>query len=99
MFTYLIKNEVILDMKTKWDTLSIVYSIVKDYLHPITTLLHINELILKQNLPWDQVVDHLKELQMDGYVTIHQLTVAVISITDKGMKHSLNLLRLNNCDS
>jgi len=73
-------------MENKWATLQAIYNIVKDNPHPTTLLLPTNELILRQNLPWDEVVNHLKELQEEGYITMRQLSVAVISITDKGLQ-------------
>ena len=73
-------------MENKWATLQAIYNIVKDNPHPTTLLLPTNELILRQNLPWDEVVSHLKELQEEGYITMRQLSVAVISITDKGLQ-------------
>jgi predicted transcriptional regulator len=73
-------------MENKWATLQAIYNIVKDNPRPATSLLPTNELILRQNLPWDEVVNHLKELQEEGYITMRQLSVAVISITDKGLQ-------------
>jgi hypothetical protein len=81
-------------METKWTTLSAIYSIVKDNPHPTTTLLHINELILNQSLPWDQVVDHLKELQKEDYITMKQLSVALISITSKALQYFAEPLKV-----
>ena len=91
----MLKIGLILNMETKWNTLSVIYSIVKDYPNPTTTLLHINELILNQSLPWDQVVDHLKELQKEEFVTMKQLSVAVISLTEKGMQYLSGLPKAN----
>ena len=91
----MLKIGLILDMETKWTTLSAIYSIVKNYPNPTTTLLHINELILNQSLPWDQVVDHLKELQKEEFVTMKQLSVAVISLTEKGMQYLSGLPKAN----
>ena len=82
-------------METKWTTLSAIYSIVKDYPNPTATLLHINELLLNQSLPWDQVVDHLKELQKEEFVTMKQLSVAAISLTEKGMQYLSGLPKAN----
>ena len=73
-------------MENKWTTLRIIYNIVKDNPYPTTTLLPTNELILRQNFPWDELVTHLNELQADGFVTLKQLSVTVISITEKGLQ-------------
>jgi len=73
-------------MENKWVTLKAIYDIIKDDPHPTNSLLPTNELILKQNFPWDEVVTHLNELRADGLVTIKQLSVAVISITEDGLQ-------------
>jgi predicted transcriptional regulator len=81
-------------MENKLITLHTIYDLVKDNPHPTTSLLPTNELILRQNLPWDEVVNHLKELQAGGYISMQQLSVAVISITDKGLQYLAELMLL-----
>ena len=79
-------------MENKWATLHTIYNTVKDNRHPTTSLLQPNELILRQNFSWDEVVNHLNELQAEGYVTMKQLSVAAVSITEKGLQHMLELM-------
>ena len=79
-------------MEKKLQTLHTIYNIVKNNPHPTTSLLQSNELILRQNFPWDEMVTHLNELQADGLVIMKQLSVAAISITDKGVKYILELM-------
>jgi predicted transcriptional regulator len=79
-------------MENKLITLQTIYNIVKDNPHPTNSLLPTNELILRQNFPWDEVVNHLKELQAEGYVIMKQLSVAVISITDKGLQYLAEMI-------
>lgn len=78
-------------MENKLLTLHTIYDLVKDNPHPTTSLLQSNELILRQNFPWDEVVNHLNELQAEGLVIMKQLSVAAISITDKGLQYMLEL--------
>ncbi len=73
-------------------TLHVIYDLVKNNPHPTTSLLPTNELILRLDFPWDEVVNHLKELQAEGFIIMKQLSVAAISITDKGLKYILELL-------
>ncbi|MGN6194692.1 MAG: hypothetical protein ACTHOB_07115 [Ginsengibacter sp.] len=73
-------------MESKFVTLRAVYEIVKGASDPTKTLLSINELILRQPLAWDEVVQHLRDLDMEGYILLQQLSVAVISITGKGIE-------------
>ncbi len=72
-------------MEQKLVTLQAIYEIVKKASDPTKTLLSTNELILRQPLPWDEVVAHLKQLNSEGYILLQQLSVAVISITSKGI--------------
>jgi len=78
-------------MENKLLTLHTIYDLVKDNPHPTTSLLQSNELILRQNFPWDEVVNHLNYLQAEGLVIMTQLSVAAISITDKGLQYMLEL--------
>jgi hypothetical protein len=78
-------------MENKLLTLRTIYNIVvKDNPYPTTSLLPTSELILHQNFPWDEVVNHLKECQAEGYVIMKQLSVAAISNTDKGFNMCIN---------
>jgi predicted transcriptional regulator len=81
-------------MEDKLLTLQAIYNMVKDNPYPTKSLLPTNELILRQNFPWDEVVNHLKELQAGGYISMQQLSVAVISITDKGLQYLAELMPL-----
>jgi predicted transcriptional regulator len=78
-------------MENKFLTLQTIYNMVKNNPHPTTSLLQSNELILRQNFPWDEVVNHLNELQAEGLVIMKQLSVAAISITDKGLQYMREL--------
>jgi hypothetical protein len=78
-------------MENKLLTLHTIYDLVKDNPHPTTSLLQSNELILRQNFPWDEVVNHLNDLRAEGLVIMTQLSVAAIPITDKGLQYMLEL--------
>ena len=79
-------------MENKFLTLQTIYNMVKNNPHPTTSLLQSNELILRQNFPWDEVVNHLNELQAEGLVIMKQLSVAAISITEKGLQYMRELM-------
>jgi len=79
-------------MENKLITLHTIYDLVKNNPHPTTSLLPTNELILRLKFPWDEVVSHLNELQSEGLVIMKQLSVAAISITDKGLQYMLELI-------
>jgi predicted transcriptional regulator len=74
-------------MENKLLTLLTIYDLVGNNPHPTTSLLLSNELILRQNFPWDEVVNHLNELEAEGLVIMKQLSVAAISITEKGLQY------------
>jgi hypothetical protein len=87
-------------MEPKFDTLRAIYEMISETADPTKTLLASNELILHQARPWDEVVEHLNDLNKDGYILLQQLSVAVISMTSKGMDvmrleqpHQTGLLR------
>lgn len=73
-------------MEPKFDTLNSVYELIKEKTDPTQTVLTINELLLHQNRPWDELVLHLEELNKEGCIILHQLSVAVVSITNKGLE-------------
>lgn len=73
-------------MEPKFETLNIVYELIKEKQDPTQTVLTINELLLHQNRPWDELVFHLEELNKEGCIILHQLSVAVVSITNKGLE-------------
>ena len=81
-------------MENKLVTLQTIYNMVKDNPHPTTSLLQSNELVLRQNFPWDEVVNHLNELQAEGLVIMKQLSIAAISITDKGLQYMRELMHV-----
>ena len=44
-------------------------------------------IIARLNFPWDEIVQHLNELQQDGLIILTQLSTAVVSLTNKGLQH------------
>jgi Mn-dependent DtxR family transcriptional regulator len=79
-------------MENKLLTLHTIYDLVRNNPHPTTSLLLSNELILRQSFPWDEVVNHLNELQAEGLVIMKQLSIAAISITEKGLQYVRELM-------
>lgn len=73
-------------MENKWQTLLVVYDLVKDDRHPCNSNVRTNEIISRLHFPWDEIVAHLTELAGDGYITMKQFSTAVVSITDKGLQ-------------
>jgi len=74
-------------MENKWQTLQVIYDLVKNDSNPSKSIIHPNVIIARQNFPWDEIVEHLKELQTDGFVMLTQLSTAVVSLTNEGLQH------------
>jgi len=74
-------------MENKYITLQTIYDIVKDDAHPTSTIVFPNEVIVRQNFPWDESVKYLDELCSENLVEIIQLSPAVIYLTDKGFQY------------
>ena len=77
-------------MEPKFETLHLIYELIKEKTDPTKTVLTINELLLHQNRPWDELVSHLEELNREGSILLHQLSVAVVSITSRGLEIAMD---------
>ena len=78
-------------MENKYHTLQTIYELVKNDAHPTSSVIYPNEIIVRQNLPWDESVKHLDELKSENLVDIFQHSPAVIFITDKGFQYILSV--------
>ena len=77
-------------MENKYQTLQTIFELVKNDSHPTSHSVYPNEIIVRQNFPWDESVKHLDELQSENLVEILHLSPAVIFITDKGFQYVLS---------
>jgi len=71
----------------KFQTLHAIFNLVKEHPAHTTPLLQTNELLLRQDLPWDEVSRHLGELQEEGFIVLRQSPASVISLTAKGIDY------------
>ena len=74
-------------MENKWQTLHVIFDLVKNDNQPTKSIIQTNMIIAHLNFPWDEIVQHLNELQQDGLIILTQLSTAVVSLTDKGIQH------------
>lgn len=74
-------------MERKYQTLKTIYELVKNDAQPTMSIIQPNEIIIRQELPWDIIVDHLKQLEAEKHITLQQVSTAVISITAKGLHY------------
>jgi hypothetical protein len=49
-------------MENKYITLQTIYDIVKNDAHPTSTIVFPNEVIVRQNFPWDESIKYIDEL-------------------------------------
>lgn len=74
-------------MENKYQTLQTIYELVKNDAHPTSSVLYPNEIIVRQNFPWDEIVKYLDELKSENLITILQHSPAVIFITEQGFQY------------
>jgi len=75
-------------MENKYLTLQTIFELVKNDTNPTLSVVRPVEIIARLAFPWDEIGNHLKELQADGLLNIKQLSTAAISITDKGIERA-----------
>ncbi len=74
-------------MQNKYLTLQTIYELVKNDSHPTSRMLYPNEIILRQNFPWDESIKHLDELRSEHFVNILQHSPIAIFITEEGFQY------------
>ena len=82
-------------MNNKYLTLRTIYELVKNDANPTASIIHPNEVIVRQSFPWDEIVKHLNKLQSEDYIIMKQLHIAAISITDKGVQYFNSVQSVN----
>jgi hypothetical protein len=76
-------------MQKKYQTLQTIYDLVKNDAHPTSSIIYPNEIIVRQNFPWDESVQHLDELRSENLISILHHSPAVILITEQGFQYML----------
>lgn len=77
-------------MQNKYLTLQTIFELVKDDAHPTSRIVHPNEIIVRQNFPWDESVKHLEELRSENFINILHQSPALIFITELGLQYILS---------
>lgn len=73
-------------MNNRYKTLEILYSIVQDTPSPTRYTCKPNQIILRQTLPWDAIIDHLEELATEGLVQFKQKGMeSTVTLTEEGL--------------
>jgi len=74
-------------MQSKYQTLQTIYELVKNDIHPTSSVIYPNEIIVRQNFPWDESVKHLDELRSENLINILHHSPAVVLITELGFQY------------
>lgn len=77
-------------MYNKYQTLQTIYDLVKNDARPTSSVLFPNEIIVRQNFPWDESVKHLDELKSEKLIDILQHSPALILLTEQGFQYMLS---------
>ena len=72
-------------MEARYATLATIYDIVKHEFNPTGYTCQPNQIILRQQLPWDSIMNHINDLASEGLVTVIGLGNSIY-ITDKGIQ-------------
>jgi len=80
-------------MEPKYRTLETIYEIVKDKQSPHTYQCSPRQIILRQLLEWDIILQHLNSLSEENLVMIKKIENSVgILITENGMEKIRSIL-------
>jgi len=79
-------------METRYATLKTVFELVKEEVSPTHYPCALNQVLVRQNEPWDVLLNHLQLLAAEELVQLRQVGTLQISITDKGIQVAEQLL-------
>ncbi|MBL0183017.1 MAG: hypothetical protein IPP96_12275 [Chitinophagaceae bacterium] len=79
-------------MQSKYQTLQTIYELVKNDAHPTSSVIYPNEIIVRQNFPWDESVKHLDELRSEKLIDILHHSPALVLITELGFQYILSII-------
>lgn len=76
-------------METRYATLKTVFDLGKEEVSPSSY--PFNQVLVRQNQPWDVLLNHLQLLADEELVELKQLGTLQISITNKGREKAAQL--------
>lgn len=79
-------------METRYATLKTVFDLVKEERSPTTYPCALNQVLVRQNQPWDVLLHHLQRLADEELVQLKQIGTLQISITNKGIEKAEQLI-------
>ena len=78
-------------MENKFQTLRVIYEMVKNNIKPSMRNILPNEIISRQHFPWDEIINHLNELHREEYIVMKKSSPAIVTITGKGFEFIAHL--------
>jgi hypothetical protein len=78
-------------METRYTTLKTVFDLVKEERSPTTYSCALNQVLVRQDQPWDVLLNNLQLLADEELVQLKQIGTLQISITSKGMEKATEL--------
>ncbi len=77
-------------MDKKYLVLQSIYDCVKNEPSPPSFYLSLQEVIVRQNFPWDEVMQLLQELESEAFIVMRKFSTVLVSITDSGIGQVLS---------
>jgi hypothetical protein len=78
-------------METRYATLKTVFDLVKEERSPTAYPCALNQVLVRQDQPWDVLLNNLQRLADEDLVQLRQVGTLQISITTKGIKKAEQL--------
>lgn len=77
-------------MESRYKTLQTIYNITHQDPQPLTYQCRPREIILRQFQDWSVIEQHLKSLELEGFVITKQMETLIITITIAGIEKILS---------
>ena len=78
-------------METRYATLKAVFDLVKEERSPTNYPCALNQVLVRQDQPWDVLLTNLQLLADEELVQLKQVGTLQISITNKGLEKAVQL--------
>lgn len=78
-------------METRYATLKTVFDLVKEERSPTNYPCALNQVLVRQDQPWDVLLNNLQLLADEELVRLRQADTLQISITNKGLEKAAQL--------
>jgi hypothetical protein len=80
-------------MEPRYNTLQNIAEVVKNDPSPQTYLFSPAQIIARQSLPWDYIMEHLEDLCSEGLIIFKKWEDIFICLTDDGIRKAKSIAR------